>query len=76
MKLEPLFLQFLKSQPEANFAVFVETLGKIIPWMFATDHFHYARWLSVHVKDLMQMQQQCPSIFAEFMNGHFVTQKS
>ena len=47
LKLEVLFLQFMLSQREGKFLVYVEALGSIIPWMFAMDHFHYARWLSV-----------------------------
>ncbi len=76
LQLEILFLQFLRSQRDANFLLYVETLRKIIPWMFAMDHYHYSRWLSIHVRDLMQLHNRCPSAYAEFMAGHFVTQKS
>jgi hypothetical protein len=58
--MELIFLQFLKSQREANFELYVEALGMIIPWMFAMDHYHYARWLTIHVRDLMNLQDQCP----------------
>ena len=74
--LELLFLQFLRSQREANFLLYVETLGKIIPWMFALDHIHYARWLTVHVIDLLQLQNRCPDVHADFFGGNFVTQKT
>jgi len=40
------------------------------------DHYHYSRWLSIHIRDLMQLHDQCPSAYSEFMAGHFVTQKS
>jgi hypothetical protein len=52
LKLEVLFLQFLKSQCEANFQMYVETLAKIVPWMFAMDHIHYSRWHTIHVRDM------------------------
>ncbi|KAH3875539.1 hypothetical protein DPMN_038807 [Dreissena polymorpha] len=44
MQLEILFffLQFMKSQREANFEMYVECLGKMVPWMFAMNHVHYA----------------------------------
>jgi len=54
----------------------VESLGKIIPWMFALDHYHYARRMTVHVKDLLALPATCPSVQDEFVAGHFVTQKS
>ena len=61
--------------PEATFLLSVETLDKIIPWKFALDHIHYARWLTVHVIDLLQLQSRCPDVYADFVGGNFVTRK-
>ncbi len=44
--------------------------------MFAIDHIHYARWLTVHVIDLLQLQSRCPEIYEDFVKGRFVTQKT
>ena len=55
---------------------YVESLGKIIPWMFALDHYRYARWRTIHVKDLLELQLTCPTIYAKFQKGNFVTQKT
>ena len=74
-KLEILFLQFMQAKRDGNFLMYLEALGSIVPWMFAMDHFHYARWLSVHVRDLIQ-QRECPKVWNEFLKGHFVTQKT
>ena len=76
LQLEILFLQFMRSQREGLFCLYVESLGKIIPWMFALDHYHYARWLTAHVKDMLALENLCPSTYTQFMNGNFVTQKS
>ncbi len=73
LQLELLFLQFLKSQREANYLMYVECLGRLLPWMFAMDHIHYSRWLTVHVRDLVNLQNQCQSTYAEFLSGNFVT---
>ncbi len=74
--LEVLFFQFLQSQREGNFDLNISTLGRIVPWIFSTDHFHYAKCLPVHVRDLMQQQHHCPGVDIEFRVGHFVTQKT
>ena len=76
LQLELLFLQFLRSQREQQFIPYVELLGKIIPWMFALDHYHYAGWMTVHVADLLDLENTSPATYAQFLNGHFVTQKS
>ena len=44
--------------------------------MFSIDHFHYARWLSVHIRDLEQFENECPVVRDEFGKSHFVTQKT
>jgi hypothetical protein len=74
LQLELLLLEFLRSQHEANFLLYVETLSKIIPWMFVLDHYHYAR-LTIHVKDLVQLPSLSLDTRMQFMNGYFVTQK-
>ena len=67
---------FLRSQREQHFVSYVESLGKIIPWMFALDHYHYARWMTVHVRDLLTLENTCPTTHEQFLNGNFVTQKT
>ena len=54
----------------------MESFGKIIPWMFALDHNHYARWMTVHVRDLLTLEVNSHSTHAEFLKGNFVTQKT
>ena len=73
LELELLLLQFLRAQRNGNFPLYVETLGIIVQWMFATDHIHYARWLTIHVRDLLQLSMLCPEVYEDVMNGHFVT---
>ena len=76
-KLELLYLQFLRSQREQTYVAYVESLSKIIPWMFALDHYLYARWMSVHLRDLLALEVECPAVHQEFSEkGNFVTQKT
>ncbi len=44
--------------------------------IFVFDHYLYARWLSIHIDDLLRLKERCPSIWEEFTKGHFVTQKT
>ena len=44
--------------------------------MFALDHYRYARWMTIYVKDLLELQLTCPTIYAEFQKGNFVTHKT
>ena len=44
--------------------------------MFALDLTNYSRWLPVHIRDLMMLKEKHPSVFAEFVRGKFVVQKT
>ena len=47
-----------------------------MPWFFAFNHTHYARWLSVHLCDMLQLQETNTQVFCHFNEGHFVAAKS
>ena len=46
---------------------------QLLPWIFALDHFLYARWLSVHVSDIDILAETNPDVYVEFEeNDNFV----
>ena len=52
------------------------SLRNIIPYMFALNHYDFARWMKVHVSDLLALQKKGPLIHAEYLKGNFLIQKS
>ena len=54
----------------------MESLTQIMPWMFALDHTHYSRWLSVHIRDMTNLIDKHPCVLAEFKSGKFVVHKT
>lgn len=76
LELELLVMQFVRSLREADFTLYVQCLGQLVPWMFSLDHTNYARWLPIHIKDMVQLKHQAPSVHAEFEKGHFVVKKT
>ena len=76
LELELLSMQLVRSFREANFEHYVQCLCQIVPWMFAFDHTNYARWLPIHIKDMVQLKERVPSVYEEFNKGNFVVQKS
>ena len=54
----------------------MESLTAIVPWMFALDHTHYSRWLSVHIRDMLLLKEKHPSIFTESCAGNFSVNKT
>ena len=76
LDLELLFFQFFRSQREQKYISYIQALTKIISWMFALDHYHYVRCLTVYVNDLISLENNSPSTHSEFFAGSFVTQKT
>ena len=76
LDLELLLLSFVRSLRCGNFHLYVECLQKLAPWFFACDHTNYARWLPVHIRDMLSLQESHPAIYEQFVNGNFTVSKS
>ena len=40
------------------------------------DHINYARWLPVHLRDMLALEQMHPEVYTEFSRGHFAVRKT
>ena len=76
LKLITLLLSFVRSIREGNYENFKESLKRMLPWFLVFDHTHYSRWLSVHVKDLEELNKTAIGVHEEFMRGNFVIRKT
>ena len=76
LQLELSVLHLVHSIRTADFDKYVEALAQLMPWFFALDHVHYARWLSVHLRDLCQLLRRHPSVHQAFCRGAFVVHKT
>ncbi|PIK61748.1 hypothetical protein BSL78_01302 [Apostichopus japonicus] len=70
-QLELLVLTYVRAQRVGDFALYTDSLTKIAPWFFSLDHTTYARWMSVHVRDMTSLSRTHPDIAAEFNKGNF-----
>ena len=76
MDLEKLILVFIKAQRTRDFQLYVAA------WLSAHDEVYLrtgsysllqvSRWSSIENFDLLRMETILPTIFDEFMCGHFV----
>lgn len=74
LHFELLFLLFIRAHRQANFHLYVDSLKALVPWFFSMDHHNYARWISVHLRD---MENLPPMIKEEFeQHGHWVVFKT
>ena len=76
LELELSVLEYVKSIRIGDFKLYKDTLHHLMPWVFATDHTHYARNLPVHLRDMCTLEERHPAVYAEFCKGHFAVQKT
>ena len=76
LQLELLVLTFIKSLRTGNFTLYVDSLTKLAPWFFILDHTNYARWVPVHIRDMVNLSTVHPQVAVEFNNGNFTVQKT
>ena len=76
MQLELLILHFVGTIRQSNFAQYIASLSNLILWLFAMDHTNYARWASVHIRDMQSLPLLHPNISTEFEAGKFTVHKS
>ena len=71
LQLELYVMIFVRATHEGNLQLYIEDISKIVPWFFALDHTNYARWMPVHLRDLVSLKECHPTIHAEFVKGNF-----
>ena len=76
MKFQFNYLVFTRTMRKHNFKSFVKILIYLVKWFFIFDHYNYARWLSMHIQDLLSLPITCPQLYQEFERTNFVVQIS
>ena len=64
-------LVFVRSIREGNFHVYVQSLRNLSECFFALDHTNYARWLTIHVFDLISVPITHPNVYQQMLKGFF-----
>ena len=76
IEFEKFLFAFIISLRDADFYSFVKCIEDMMPWMFALDHTHYAKWMSVFREDLKQIPSKYPTVFEEFKRRYFTVKNS
>ena len=76
MDLELLMCRFIWPLHEGDFSLYVQVCDELCSWFHVMDNTNYARWLAVNVRDMVQLPQKHPQLYAEFLKRNFVVQRS
>ena len=75
MKLELYMLVLVRSLRQGSFEMYLDALAELAPWFHAFDHTNYARWVPVHLRDMIELSTKHPEVAAEFNHVNFTIQK-
>lgn len=76
MSMELAILALIRSFREGNFDLYRKSLAELLPYFFANNNVNYARWLTIHLRDMMSIEDKHPEVADEFKKGKFVVHKS
>ncbi len=77
LNLEISILCYIRSLRESNFRLYMDSLQELAAaWFFAMNHTNYARWLPVHLRDMIGLVQKHPDIADKFNAGLFTAKKT
>ena len=76
LELQLLLLTFVRSLRLGNFNLYTDSLQQLAGWFFVCDQTNYARWLPVHIRDMLALEHSHPDIYREFLAGNFTISKS
>ena len=72
LRIEKLVFTFIRAHGERNFDLYVQSLELIVGYYFALDHYNYAHWVPIHIRDMKSL----PASIRESFNKHWVIAKS
>ena len=51
-------------------------LDEVADWAFILDHYNYAHWLPVHVRDMLNLENKHQDLYKQFADGFFTVAKT
>ena len=59
----------IRSFREGKFELYRYALYEMVPYFFANNNVNYARWIPIHLRDMMVLEEQNPDVGSEFHKG-------
>ena len=72
MSIEKIILTFIRAHREKIFDLYVKSLELIVGFFFALDHYNYARWVPIHIRDMKSL----PTYIEESFKDYWVVAKT
>ena len=57
-----MLLMFLRAKCDGTFVLYIQSLDKLVHWLFAFDQTNYAKWLHINIRDPNMFFQVHPGV--------------
>ena len=62
LEMELVIFSLIRSFREANFDLYCQGLQELLQYFFANNNTNYARWLPIHLRDMLRLEETHPQI--------------
>ena len=69
LEMVQLLLEYVASEREGDIKSHINAFADMLSYDFACNHLNYARWGSVYIAEMHQLEETHPDVFAEFLDG-------
>jgi len=76
LQVELTVLVYVRSLRQGSFQMYSDALTELETWFHVMDHTNYARWIRVHLRDMVTLPTAHPEVAREFETGRFTIQKA
>ena len=66
----------IRSFKEGDFILYREALSELSPYFFRNKIVNYARWIPIHLHNIICLEKQYPDLVKEFHQANFAVRKS
>ena len=74
LEMIELLLNTINAIRAGNWELLLECIWNILPYTFAHGNINYASYLTAMLADMLQLPEDFPEVYKEFMNGNFAAQ--
>ena len=74
LEIIELLLNTIYAFRAGNWELLLECIWNALPYTFAYKNINYARYLTAMLADMLQLPEDFPQVYEEFMNGNFAAQ--
>ena len=76
MHLVELRNQFIQAQRTGNFMLYLKSMQDMLPYLSASGHNNYVKSITIHLQDMLELEENTPHLFQLFNSGLFVVRRS